>query len=319
MENSKKKNTISKLDKLFQESLEDLKSRCKTNQNDTFLTTGFKTLDSLIGGWNPGELIILGARPGMGKTNLLLSIMMEFTRVSNLSLGLISLETSKDFLMERFIALESKVSVLSLRKARLFDSDWEQLGEAFLNVSDRNIFIAENPYPDVESIQELIEDMAINNGVKIVLFDYLQLIEGIKVKQNREQEISSVIRSLKQQVRELNIVLILASQLNRSVELRSGNKRPMLADLRDSGAIEEEADKVLFIHRPEVYGLDIDEEGNSLKGYTEIMVAKNRTGPCGDVIINFNKNTGRFFENVTDEKAFGDISLDDLPDHEPPF
>jgi len=157
------------------------------------------------------------------------------------------------------------------------------------------------------------------HGVNIGFIDCLQLIQGLPKKNNREQEIAAAIRIFKNLAKELNISLIISSQLNRSVEYRSGSKRPMLADLRDSGALEEEADKVLFLHRPDKYGLDVDELGNSTKNKAEIMIAKNRSGPEGEIMLMLETNFGRFYEKVTDPKAYGDILPEDLPDNIPPY
>ena len=319
METSKGKSTVSKLDKLFKESLDSLKVRSESGYSGSFFTTGFKNLDDIIGGWEAGELVILGARPGMGKTALVLSMLREFSLKGNHRVGLISLETSKDFLLEKIISIESGVPILSMRQAKFSESQWEQMGNAYVESMHRQVYIVENPDDDIDSIINAIKDLAENSKVRIVFLDYLQLVKGYHNKHNREQEVSTVIRSLKKLTKELKIAIVIASQLNRSVELRSGNKRPILADLRDSGAIEEDADKVLFIHRPEVYGLDVDEEGNSLKGLAEIIVAKNRSGPCGWAMINFDSKFGRFYEVITDPKAYGDISIDDLPDDIPPF
>jgi replicative DNA helicase len=319
MENSKEKSTVSKLGKLFKESLDNLKFRSVSGNSVSCMTTGFKNLDDIIGGWEPGELIILGARPGMGKTALILSMLREIALKSDQHTGLISLETSKDFLLEKIISIESGIPIISMRRAKFSKSDWEKMGNAFVESMHRHIYIVENPEDDLDSIISAIRDLSENSGIRLVFLDYLQLIDGYQKKHNREQEISSAIRTFKKLANELNIAIIIASQLNRSVELRSGSKRPILADLRDSGAIEEDSDKVIFIHRPEVYGLDIDEEGNSLKGLAEIIVAKNRSGPCGWTMINFDGKFGRFYEVITDPKAYGDISINDLPDDIPPF
>lgn len=206
-----------------------------------------------------------------------------------------------------------------IRKAKLEDDEWEKIRDAIVEAKDDEIYIVENPNNAIEGISEAVEKLVKEHTVKVVILDYLQLIDGFKGRRNREQEVSSVIRELKKLARNLEIVIIAASQLNRSVELRSGNKRPMLADLRDSGAIEEDTDKVIFIHRPELYDIFEDERGNSLEGIAELIIAKNRTGPTGSVILNFDSQFGRFYEINTEPAAFGDISPDDLPDGDSPF
>ena len=255
----------------------------------------------------------------MGKTSLMMSMAKKITERSDHAVGFISLETSVDHLMERIISSVAKIPMPAIKKARLVDKEWNRIEDALAKVKDDLLYIVENPNNNIEGISETIESLVENHKVKIVMLDYLQLVEGIRGKRNREQEISSVIRELKKLTRTLKIVIISASQLNRSVELRGGAKRPVLADLRDSGAIEEDTDKVIFIHRPELYDIYEDELGNSLEGIAELIVAKNRTGPMGSVLLRFDSEFGRFYEINTDPAAFGDISPDDLPDYESPF
>jgi len=310
---------VSKLDQLFKESVKKLEKRTKSREDKTFLTTGFTKLDDMIGGWEEGEVVVIGSRPVAGKTALMLSMMKNIARNSDHAVGFISLESPISHIMERIISSEAKIPMVSLKKANLNEKDWNRIIDAMSELKEDRIFMVDHPEFTIEGIQEVTQQMVNENSVKVVLIDYLQLIEGMRNRKNREQEVSSVIRELKKLAKELDIVIIIASQLNRTVELRAGNKRPMLSDLRDSGAIEEDTDKVIFIHRPELYDIWEDEYGNSLVGITDLVIAKNRTGPIGDVKINFDNDFGFFYEILTDPKAFGDISLDDLPDHDSPF
>lgn len=319
MEEKIHKQTITKLDKLFKDSVSRLEERTKSRFGRSFLTTGFEKLDDMLGGWEPGEVVVVGARPSIGKTALLVSMMKLITRRSDHAVGMISLESPIVHLMERIVAFESGIPVTSLKKAKLKEEDWNKILDAMGAVKKDKIFLVEDPRNSIEDIIDAIEQLVGKYDVKVVMLDYLQLVEGMERRRNREQEVSSVIRTLKRLARELEIVIIVTSQLNRSVELRSGNKRPFLSDLRDSGAIEEDTDKVIFIHRPMVYDIMEDEMGNSLEGIAELIIAKNRTGPTGEITINFDEQFGRFFEIITDPAAFGDISPDDLPDHDPPF
>jgi len=319
MEEKIHKPTISKLDKLFKESVSRLEERTKSRSTRSFLTTGFEKLDDTLGGWEPGEVIVIGARPSMGKTAFLVSMMKQITRRSDYAVGMISLESPISHLMERIVAFEAGIPVTSLKKAKLGEEEWNRILDAMSGVKKDKIFLVEDPKNSIDEIIDAIEQLVGKHDVKVVMLDYLQLVEGMERRRNREQEVSSVIRAMKRLARELEIVIVLASQLNRSVDLRSGNKRPYLSDLRDSGAIEEDTDKVIFIHRPWVYDIMEDERGNSLEGLAEMIIAKNRTGPTGEVMLNFDSNFGRFYEIITDPAAFGDISPDDLPDHGPPF
>ncbi len=319
MEEKATPQTISKLNKLFQESIKRLETRTKSRSGRSFLTTGFEKLDDMLGGLEPGELIIIGGRPTMGKTSFLLSMAKSIMQRSDHAVGLISLETSVDHLMERILSFEAKIPMPVLKKAKLKEEDWNKIIDASTAVKDDQLYIVENPHNAIEGISEAIAKRVKENAVKVIMLDYLQLIDGFKGRRNREQEVSSVIRELKKIARNLEIVIIAASQLNRSVELRSGAKRPILADLRDSGAIEEDTDKVIFLHRPEIYDIYEDEQGNSLEGIAELIIAKNRTGPMGSVILNFDSQFGRFYEINTEPAAFGDISPDDLPEDESPF
>lgn len=311
--------SISKLDLLFKKSVDRLEERTKSRHSRSFLTTGFSNLDDLIGGWEPGELVIIGARPAMGKTSLLMSMAKEIVQQSDHAVGFISFETSVDHLMERIISSEARIPMSAIKKARIKDDEWNRVENALAKAGNDPLYIVENPDNSIEGIARIIEWLADQHKVSVVMLDYLQLIEGIRYRRNREQEVSSVIRELKKLARNLNIVIVAASQLNRSVELRSGAKQPVLADLRDSGAIEEDTDKVIFIHRPELYDIMEDERGNSLVGIAELIVAKNRTGPMGSIILRFDAGFGRFYGIDTDPAAFGDISPDDLPDYESPF
>ena len=160
MENRNEISTVSKLDKLFKESYQNLKVRSESRLSKSFLTTGFNNLDDIIGGWDPGELIIFGARPGMGKTAMLISMMREITKKSDFHVGLLSLESSKDYLMEKIISVESKVPITSIRKAKLTENDWQRIGDALIEVRDQQIYIVEDPDDDIDNLTTSIQELA---------------------------------------------------------------------------------------------------------------------------------------------------------------
>jgi replicative DNA helicase len=318
-EDSTQEDAIYPIGDLITDSIKRLEARSKDKSNRYFLTTGFDQLDQMIGGFEPGEVIVIGARTGMGKTALMLSMMNNITGKSNHSIGFMSLEFPTSHLMERIISSEAEVPITRLKKANLELADWNRIIDGIGNIKKRKIYIVDNPHFSVDNIKNVAERLVKDYGIRIMIIDYLQMIEPFSKKRNREQEISSVIREIKMLAKTLNLVIIITSQLNRSVELRAGIKRPYLSDLRDSGAIEEDTDKVIFIHRPEVYEILEDEKGNSLVGMASLIIAKNRSGPTGEIMLNFSSEYGKFKDIKTDPKAYGDISLEDLLDNDSPF
>jgi len=312
----KQEDPIYPISHLVNDSIKRLEARARDRSDRYFITTGFDGLDRLIGGWEPGELVVIGARPGMGKTSLVLSMMKNITRKSDVPIGYLSLEVPVSHLMERIISSEAEVPLTRLKKLRLKEDDWNRIIDGSGDIKKRKIFIVDNPHFSVESIKDAAERLVSEHGVRLIIIDYLQLIGSIPTKRNREQMVSSVIREIKMLAKRLRLVIILTSQLNRMVELRSGYKRPYLADLRDSGAIEEDTDKVIFIHRPEMYDILEDEQGNSLVGVAELIVAKNRTGPAGEIRLHFTKEFGKFYEMKADPKAYRNISQWDISEED---
>jgi len=206
-----------------------------------------------------------------------------------------SLEMASLQLVNRLIVSETELPSDRIRNGRLEQYEWEQLEYKIKNLVEAPIYIDDTPAISIFELRAKCRRLKNLYDVKLIIIDYLQLMSGTgDNKGNREQEVSNISRALKGIAKELNIPIIALSQLNRSVELRSGNKRPQLSDLRESGAIEQDADIVIFIHRPEKYGLDVDESGNSLKGLAEIIVAKHRNGPIGDVMLRFRDEFAKF-------------------------
>jgi len=197
--------------------------------------------------------------------------------------------------------------------------EWKKLDDNLRKILDKKIYLISDPLLNPDNLHSTIERLVTEKGVKLVVLDYLQLMMPYRMRRNREQEISTIIRKIKAIAKELNIVVLLLSQLNRSVELRSGDKRPMLSDLRESGAIEDDADKVIFLHRPEFYGIYEDEQGNSLLGIAELIIAKNRTGVTDEFPLRFNSNYGKFTQLDIILEALGDIHPEDILDGGAPF
>ena len=257
--------------------------------------SGFTALDNLGGGWQKSDLIIVAARPAMGKTAFALSMAKNMLEQGR-PVAIFSLEMSTEQLMKRLITNVTGIPGNVLRYGKLDPMDWNILNKKIKELNSMKLFIDDSASANIFEIATKARRLVKEHGVECIFVDYLQLIhaEG-KTINNREQEVSTISRTLKQLAKELNIPIIALSQLNRGVEARTGdNKRPVLSDLRESGAIEQDADMVLLLHRPEYYGLTMDENGNSLIGIAEIIVAKNRNGKTGPVLLKFKGELMKF-------------------------
>ncbi len=257
--------------------------------------SGFTDLDRLTSGWQKSDLIIVAARPSMGKTAFVLSMARNMAVEYDASVAFFSLEMSNLQLVNRLIIAESGIPSEKIRNGRLTQDEWTQLTVKTKQLADANIFIDDTPALSIFELRAKCRRLKAQHNIGIAIIDYLQLMTGASdVRGNREQEVSTISRSLKAIAKELDIPIIALSQLNRSVETRGGNKRPQLSDLRESGAIEQDADMVIFIHRPEYYGFSVDDEGNSTLGIAEIIVAKHRNGAVDDVRLRFQKEMAKF-------------------------
>ena len=316
-----REDAIYPIGELVNDSIRRLESRARGKEGGFFIGTGIEQMDRIIGGFEPGEVVVIGARPSMGKTALMISMMNSITQKSNHAIGFISLELPTHQLIGRIIASEAEIFSPKMRSNHLDEEDWNRIIDSTGNIRRRKIYIVDNPQGSVGNIRNVAERLARDYGISILFIDYLQLIVPFSKKRTRQQETASIMKEIKMLARELRLVVIIASQLNRMAELRSGNKRPCLSDLKNSGSIEEDADKVIFIHRPEVYEIYEDERGNSLLGKAELIIAKNRTGPTGEVRLNFNREYGKFHDAEEESAADRDIEtryreeegLGDLP------
>lgn len=259
-------------------ALEKIENAAKNSGTVTGIPTGFIDLDYRTAGLQPSDLILIAARPSMGKTALVLNIAQYTAFHENLCVAIFSLEMSKEQLVNRLFSLESRVDAQLLRTGSLTDTDWEKLIEGAGTIGNSKLIIDDTPGISVSELRSKCRKYKLEHDLKLVIIDYLQLMSGSgRMRDNRQQEISDISRSLKALARELNVPVIALSQLSRAVEQRPDH-RPMLSDLRESGAIEQDADVVMFIYRDDYYNHD-----SEMKGISEIIIAKQRNGPIGTI------------------------------------
>ncbi len=256
--------------------------------------SGFSALDRITAGWQNSDLIVLAARPGMGKTAFVLSMARNITVGLNRPVAFFSLEMSSIQLVTRLIASETRLSADKLKKGELLEHEWQQLNSRINNLIAAPLYIDDTPALTIFELRAKARRMKQQYGIQLIVIDYIQLMQGSVDKGNREQEISNISRSLKSLAKELDIAIIALSQLNRSVETRTGSKKPILSDLRESGAIEQDADMVLFIYRPEYYKFDTLEDGTPSAGVAQLIIAKHRNGALADINLRFNANFAQF-------------------------
>jgi replicative DNA helicase len=254
----------------------------------------------MTSGFQASELIIVAARPSMGKTAFCLNVATQ-AAVDGFGVAVFSLEMSKEALVQRMLCAEARVDSQAVRRGTLRDPDFTRLARAAGILQSCPVWIDDSPALTLLEMRSKARRLKVENDVRLIVVDYLQLMRSPEYAENRVQEVSDISRSLKGLARELNIPVIALSQLSRASEQRGGERRPILSDLRDSGAIEQDADVVLFIHRPEMYQKE-DSEGNSLEGTAEVIVGKHRNGPTGLVNLYFHKQFTRF-DNRTEREA----------------
>ncbi|RMG79440.1 MAG: replicative DNA helicase [Bacteroidetes bacterium] len=295
---------------LLKGAIEQIEEVSKKEDGVSGVPTGFRGLDKVTSGFQPSDMIILAARPGMGKTAFVLSLARNVAVEHKKAVAIFSLEMSSLQLVNRLIASETEISSEKLKKGDLAPHEWEQLHSKIQPLTDAKIFIDDTPALSVFELRAKCRRLKEQHDIELVIIDYLQLmtVKG-DGKGNREQEISTISRSIKGIAKELNIPIIALSQLNRSVETRGGNKRPQLADLRESGAIEQDADMVMFIYRPEYYQIEEDEKGNLYPpGYAEVIIAKHRNGSLEDVPLKFIGHLTKFVNPDDDHEFLSDLS-----------
>jgi replicative DNA helicase len=260
-------------------ALERIEKASKQQGSVTGIPTGFIDLDYRTAGLQPSDLVLVAARPSMGKTAFVLNIAQHVAFHENMCTAIFSLEMSKEQLVNRLFSLESRVDAQALRTGNLSDADWEKLVEGAGIIGDSELIIDDTPGISISEMRSKCRKYKLEHDLKLIIIDYLQLMSGSggRASDSRQQEISDISRSLKALARELSVPVIALSQLSRAVEQRPDH-RPMLSDLRESGAIEQDADVVMFIYRDDYYNKDTE-----LKGISEIIIAKQRNGPIGTV------------------------------------
>lgn len=270
--------------------LEKIEIAAKTKSTVTGIPTGFTDLDYRTSGMQPSDFILIAARPSMGKTAFVLNVVHHVAVKKKLPCMIFSLEMSKEQLVNRMLSMESKVDSQTLRTGTLSDSDWDKVVEGIGVISSSTLMIDDTPGISITELRSKCRKMKLEYGLSLVIIDYLQLMSGSGTKsgENRQQEISEISRSLKALARELNAPVVALSQLSRACETRTDH-RPMLSDLRESGAIEQDADVVMFLYRDDYYNKDTDKPN-----VAEVIIAKQRNGPIGTVELVWLPNYTKF-------------------------
>jgi len=284
--------TFIPIKEILQDSFEKIENLYHRKEYITGVPSGFTEFDDITTGFQPSELIIIAGRPGMGKTAFCMNIAQNAAISKNTSVAIFSLEMSKSQLVQRMLCSEARVDAHNLRKGGLAESDWPTLSMAAGRLSSAPIFIDDSAGATSLEIKAKARRLKAQHNLGLIIIDYLQLMQNTSRSENRQQEISEISRSLKALARELNVPVIAASQLSRAVEQRN-ERRPLLSDLRESGAIEQDADLVVFIYREEYYKPKTEK-----KGIAEIIISKQRNGPTGKVDLAFIKEYAKF-ENLS--------------------
>ena len=277
--------------------------------------TGYFQLDEILGGYQKSDLIIIAARPSMGKTAFALSFMRNAAIDYNVPVAFFSLEMSTVQLASRLISAEARMDAHSLRTGNFRDSDGQKISRTVHKLSSAPIYIDDTPGLSILEMRAKSRRLHKEKGIGLIVVDYLQLMNAGSKVESREREISLISRSLKALAKDLNVPVIALSQLNRAVEATS-DKRPMLSHLRESGAIEQDADVVIFLYRPEYYGITQFSNGDTTEGVAEIIISKQRNGPVGDVKLRFIKEYARF-ENL--DLFHNDVTPPYSSDEQPPM
>ena len=269
----------------------------RSKDHITGVATGFTDLDNMTTGFHPSDFILIAARPSMGKTAFVLNILEYVAIKKNRPCMIFSLEMSKEQLVNRLFAMDSGIDAQNLRTGKLADEDWDRLIQTADRVGSSNIIIDDTPGINISELRSKCRKVKLERGLDMVIIDYLQLMSGAgtKHKDNRQHEVSDISRSLKALARDIECPVVALSQLSRAVEQRT-DKRPMLSDLRESGAIEQDADVVMFLYRDEYYNPD-----SPKKGEAEVIIAKQRNGPIGTISLYWQSQTTRF---VSKERTF---------------
>lgn len=299
---------------ILKEALDELQAKKDHVDRLTGVPSGFTDLDRLTSGWQKNDLIVLAARPGMGKTAFVVSALRNAAVDHKIPVAIFSLEMSSIQLVNRLISAEAELDGEKIRKGNLEEFEWQQMHHKIKGLTTAPIFIDDTPALSIRELRTKSRRLKAKNNIQMIIVDYLQLMSGEGNAKgssgNREQEIASISRALKQLAKELAVPVIALSQLNRGVETRGGtSRRPQLADLRESGAIEQDADMIVFLYRPEYYKIEEDEMGRPTKGVGEVIIAKHRNGSLDTVFLRFIGKFTKFCD--LEREYFGSSSMDD--------
>lgn len=309
-----------KMNSLMHQAIQEIEERKNQTDGLTGIASGFTSLDRITSGWQRSDLVIIAARPGMGKTAFVVSALRNAAVQFKTPVAIFSLEMSSVQLVHRMVSAEAELESDKLRKGNLEAYEWQQLISKTGKLSEAPIFIDDTPALSILELRAKCRRLVQQHGVSLVVIDYLQLMSGDSSKNsggNREQEIASISRALKGIAKELNIPVIALSQLSRAVETRGGDKRPQLSDLRESGSIEQDADMVMFLYRPEYYGMTQDENGMPLQGIGEVIIAKNRHGKLENVQLKFIGKFTKFEDLDASMSTGGDNYMTSFPSSGP--
>ena len=291
------KQDFTQIDPVIRQAVDILQKASANTSGLTGIPTGYNKLDDKTSGWQPSDLVIIAGRPAMGKTSFALSLAKNIAVDNQTPIAFFSLEMNNVQLVNRLISNTCEISGHKILNGQLSPDEWERLDKNLRLLMGAPLYIDDTPGLSVFELRTKARRLVREKGVKIIMIDYLQLMNANGMKfGSRQEEVSTISRSLKGLAKELDIPILALSQLNRTVENREGleGKRPQLSDLRESGAIEQDADMVLFVHRPEYYHIYQDEKGNDLHGMAQIIIAKHRKGATGDVLLTFRGEFTRF-------------------------
>ena len=296
------KKDYTQINPVISQAIKSIQAAAANKDGLTGVATGYNKLDDITSGWQASDLVIVAGRPAMGKTSFALSMAKNIAADYRIPLAFFSLEMSNVQLVNRLISNACEIEGSKILNGQLSPDEWDRLDKRVNNLLDAPLYVDDTPGLSVFELRTKARRLVREHGVKIIMIDYLQLMNANGMRfSSRQEEVSTISRSLKGLAKELDIPIIALSQLNRGVESREGleGKRPQLSDLRESGAIEQDADMVLFVHRPEYYHIYQDENGRNLRGMAQIIIAKHRKGATGDVLLNFRGQFTRF-ENPED-------------------
>ena len=298
------KKDYTQIDTVIEEAYEMLQKAAARSDGLSGIASGFTELDSITGGWHDSDLVVLAARPAMGKTAFALSIAKNIAVEQRIPTAFFSLEMANVQLINRLISNVCEIPSDKIKSGQLAPYEWGQLDFNIKKLIGAPLYVDDTPSLSVFELRSKARRLVRDHGVKIIMIDYLQLMNASGMRfGNRQEEVSTISRSLKGLAKELNIPILVLSQLNRENEKREGfDKRPQLSDLRESGAIEQDADMVILIHRPEYYHIYEDEHGRDMRGMAEIIIAKHRNGAVGSVVLAFKGQYTRF-QNPDDDAA----------------